>query len=138
MRDSRRISFPSPPSTGNGMAEGNGALVGYFSTQSPPTLVHLSHRFKSLKTPFGKRRCPGSLAVCPLQSREEVEVAGRQVGTVRGVIQALPTEGGNMVNCCCCRVGSHIIQDTRTPVSELLAPSPHYLRRHDVRTIHLY
>jgi hypothetical protein len=33
---------------------------------------------------------------CPLQSRGEVEVAGRQVGTVGGVFQALPTEGGNM------------------------------------------
>jgi hypothetical protein len=43
------------------------------------------------------------------QSREEVEVAGRQVGTVGGVVQALPTEGGNMVDRCCCRVGSRII-----------------------------
>jgi hypothetical protein len=34
----------------------------------------------------------------PLQSREEVEVIGRRVGTVRGVVQALPTEGGNMVD----------------------------------------
>jgi hypothetical protein len=47
------------------------------------------------------------------------------------VVQALPTEGDR----CCCRVGSRIIQHTRTPVSELLAPSPHHLRRHDVRTI---
>jgi hypothetical protein len=42
---------------------------------------------------------------CPLKSREEVEVAGRQVGTVEVVIQALPTEGRNMVDRCCCRVG---------------------------------
>jgi hypothetical protein len=28
---------------------------------------------------------------CPLQSREEVEVAGCQVGTVGGVVQALTT-----------------------------------------------
>jgi hypothetical protein len=28
------------------------------------------------------------------------------------VVQALPTEGGNMVDCCCCRVGYHIIQQT--------------------------
>jgi hypothetical protein len=34
--------------------------------------------------------------------------------------------------------GSRIIQHTRTPVSELLTPSPHHLRRHDVRTIHLH
>jgi hypothetical protein len=70
-----------------------------------------------------------------LQSREEVEVTGRQVGTVGGVVQVLPTEGGNMVDHCCCRVGSHIIQHTRTPVLELLAPSPHHMHRHDVRTI---
>jgi hypothetical protein len=54
------------------------------------------------------------------------------------VDQALPTEGGNMVNCCCCRVGSRIVQHTRTPVSELLAPSPHHLCQHDVRIIHLH
>jgi hypothetical protein len=54
------------------------------------------------------------------------------------VVQALPTEGGNMVDRCCYHVGSRIIQHTRTPVSELLAPSPHHLRRHDVRTIHLH
>jgi hypothetical protein len=46
--------------------------------------------------------------------------------------------GGNMVDHCCCRVGSRIIQHTRTPVSELLAPSLHHLRWHDVRTIHLH
>jgi hypothetical protein len=46
---------------------------------------------------------------CPLQSREEVEVAGRQVGTVGGVVQALPKESGNMVDRCCCRVGSRVI-----------------------------
>jgi hypothetical protein len=51
------------------------------------------------------------------------------------VVQAWPTEGGNMFDRCCCRVGSRTIQHTRTPVSELLAPSPHHLRRHDVRTI---
>jgi hypothetical protein len=56
---------------------------------------------------------------CPLQSREE-EVAGRQVGTVGGVVQALTTEGGNMVDRCCCRMGSRIIQYTCTLVSELL------------------
>jgi hypothetical protein len=54
------------------------------------------------------------------------------------VVQALPTEGGNMVDLCCCRVGSRIIQHTRTPVSELLAPSPHHLRRHDVKATHLH
>jgi hypothetical protein len=43
------------------------------------------------------------------------------------VVQALPTEGSNMVDTCCCRLGSHIIQHTRTSVSELLAPSPHHL-----------
>jgi hypothetical protein len=53
------------------------------------------------------------------------------------MVQVLPTEGGNMVDRCCCRVGSRIIQHTRTPVSELLAPSPHHLRGHDIRTIHL-
>jgi hypothetical protein len=37
---------------------------------------------------------------CSLQSREEVEAAERQVGTVGGVVQALPTEGGNMVDRC--------------------------------------
>jgi hypothetical protein len=42
-----------------------------------------------------------------------------------------------MVDRCCCRVGSHIIQHTCT-VSELLALSPHHLCRHDVRTIHLH
>jgi hypothetical protein len=46
---------------------------------------------------------------CPLRSREEVEVAGHQVGTVGGVIPALPTEGGNMVDRCCCCVGSCIV-----------------------------
>jgi hypothetical protein len=46
---------------------------------------------------------------CPLQSGEELEVAGRQVGTVRGVVQALSTEGGNMVDRCYCCVGSRII-----------------------------
>jgi hypothetical protein len=46
---------------------------------------------------------------CPLQSREEVEVAGRQVGTVGGVVQALPTECGNMVDRCRCCVGSRIV-----------------------------
>jgi hypothetical protein len=75
---------------------------------------------------------------CPLQSREEVDVIGRQVGTVGGIVQALSTEGGNMVERCCCRVVSRIIQHTRTPVSELLAPSPHHLRRHDARSIHLH
>jgi hypothetical protein len=44
------------------------------------------------------------------------------------VVQALPTEDVNMVDRCCCRVGSRIIQHTRTPVSELLAPSPHHMR----------
>jgi hypothetical protein len=43
-----------------------------------------------------------------------------------------------MVERCCCRVVSRIIQHTRTSVSELLAPSPHYLRRHDARNIHLH
>jgi hypothetical protein len=38
------------------------------------------------------------------------------------VVQALPTEGANMVDRCCCRVGSRIIQHTRTSASELLAP----------------
>jgi hypothetical protein len=51
-----------------------------------------------------------------------VEVAGRHVGTLEGVVQALSTEGGSMVDRC--RVGSHIVQHTSTPVSELLAPSP--------------
>jgi hypothetical protein len=73
---------------------------------------------------------------CPLQSREEMEVTGHQVGTVG--VQVLPTEGSNVVECCCCRVGSRIIQHTRTPISELLAPSPHHLLRHDIRTIHLH
>jgi hypothetical protein len=41
---------------------------------------------------------------CPLQSRE-VKVAERQVGTVGSVIQALPTEAGNMVDRCCYRGG---------------------------------
>jgi hypothetical protein len=63
---------------------------------------------------------------CPLQSREELEVAGRQVGTLWSVVQALPTEGGNMVDRCYCCVGSRIIQHIRTPVSELLATSPHH------------
>jgi hypothetical protein len=54
------------------------------------------------------------------------------------VVQALPTESGNMVGRYCCRVGSRIIQNTRTPALELLAQSPHYLRRHDVRTIHFH
>jgi hypothetical protein len=49
------------------------------------------------------------------------------------VVQALPTEGGNMVDRFCCHVGSRIIQHTRT-----LAPSPHHLCRHDVRIIHLH
>jgi hypothetical protein len=31
---------------------------------------------------------------CPLQSTEKVEVAGCQVGTVWGLVQVLPTEGG--------------------------------------------
>jgi hypothetical protein len=44
------------------------------------------------------------------------------------VVQALPTEGGNMIDCCCCHVGSCIIQHTHTLVSELLAPSLHHLR----------
>jgi hypothetical protein len=39
---------------------------------------------------------------CPLQSREEVEVTGHQVGTVGGVVLALPTEGGSIVDCCYC------------------------------------
>jgi hypothetical protein len=38
---------------------------------------------------------------CPLQSREEMEVVGRQVGIVGGVVQALPTEDGNIVDRCC-------------------------------------
>jgi hypothetical protein len=75
---------------------------------------------------------------CSLQSREEVEAAGRQVVTLGGVVQALPTEGDSVVDRCCCRVGSRIIQHTRTPVSELLPPSPYHLRRHDVRTIHVH
>jgi hypothetical protein len=54
------------------------------------------------------------------------------------VVQALPTEGCNMVDTWCCRVGSRIIQHTHIPVSELLAPSPHHLHRHDVRTLHLH
>jgi hypothetical protein len=41
---------------------------------------------------------------CPLQSREEVEVAGPQFGTVGGVVQVLPTKGGSMVDRCCCCV----------------------------------
>jgi hypothetical protein len=45
---------------------------------------------------------------CRLQSREEVEVAGRQVGTVGDVVQALPTEGVNVIDRCCCRVESRI------------------------------
>jgi hypothetical protein len=48
------------------------------------------------------------------------------------VVQALPTEGGNMVDRSCCRVGSRIIQHTRTNVSELLALSPHHTRPLDV------
>jgi hypothetical protein len=51
------------------------------------------------------------------------------------MVQTLPTKGGNMVDCYCCHVGSPIIQDTCTPISKLLAPSPYYLHRHDVRTI---
>jgi hypothetical protein len=65
-----------------------------------------------------------------------VEVAGRQVGTVGGVVQAVPTEGGKMLTVACCRVWSRIIQHTRTLVSsELLAPSLHHLHRYDVRNI---
>jgi hypothetical protein len=45
---------------------------------------------------------------CPLQILEEVEVAGPQVGTVEDAVQALPTESGNTVDRCCCRVGSRI------------------------------
>jgi hypothetical protein len=45
---------------------------------------------------------------CPLQSTE-VEVAGHQVGTVGGVVQALLTKGENMVDRCCCCVGTHIV-----------------------------
>jgi hypothetical protein len=54
------------------------------------------------------------------------------------VILALPAEGGSMINRWYCRVGSRTIQHTRTPVSELLAPSPHHLRRHDLRTRHFH
>jgi hypothetical protein len=72
---------------------------------------------------------------CPLQSREGVEVARRQVGTLGNVVQAIPTEDDNMVGRSCYRVGSRIIQHTRAPVLELLAPSPHHLYRHGVRTI---
>jgi hypothetical protein len=43
-----------------------------------------------------------------------------------------------MVDRCCCRVWSRIIQHTHTPVSELLATSPHHSRQDDVRTIHLH
>jgi hypothetical protein len=46
---------------------------------------------------------------CLLQSREEVEVTGRPVGTVGGMVWAPPTEGGNMVDCCCCCVGSRTV-----------------------------
>jgi hypothetical protein len=73
---------------------------------------------------------------CPLQSKEHVKVADHHVGTVGGVVQANTTEGGTTFDGCCCRVGPRIIQHTRTPVSELLAPSPHHLHRHDVRTMH--
>jgi hypothetical protein len=109
--------------------------------------MHLSHRFTSLKKVgiLGTDECPygcfdvfigGETAPfeCPLQSREEVEVAGRQVGNVGDVVQALSTAGGNMVDRSCCRVESSISQHPHTPVSELLAPPPHPLRRHDVRT----
>jgi hypothetical protein len=71
-----------------------------------------------LENSVGKSRCPGSVRLrrrlhwgetapfeCPLQIREEVDVAGRQVATVGGVVQTLPTEGGNMVDLYCCRVG---------------------------------
>jgi hypothetical protein len=54
------------------------------------------------------------------------------------VVQKLPTEDGNMVDRCCCTVGSRIIQHTSKPVSELPTPSPHHFRRHDVRIIHLH
>jgi hypothetical protein len=54
------------------------------------------------------------------------------------VAQALRTEGSNVVDRCCYHVGSRIIQYTPTTVSELLAPSQHHLRRHDVRTIRLH
>jgi hypothetical protein len=38
-----------------------------------------------------------------------VEVTGCQVRTVGGVVQALSTEGGNMVDCCCCHMGFRIV-----------------------------
>lgn len=48
---------------------------------------------------------------CLLQNREEVEVAGHQVGTVGQVVQALPAEGGGMTGHCCRHVWSHVIVD---------------------------
>jgi hypothetical protein len=35
-------------------------------------------------------------------------------------------------------VGSRFVQHTRTLVLELLAPSRHHLRPHDIRTMHLH
>jgi hypothetical protein len=80
--------------------------------------MHLSHLITSLKDPLlvkvGVLRPYGCFNVfiggetapfeCHLQSREEVEVAGHQVWTVEGVVQALPTEGDNMVDRFSCRV----------------------------------
>jgi hypothetical protein len=55
---------------------------------------------------------------CPLQSREKVEVAGRHVRTVGGVVQALPTEGDNMVDRCCCCVDSLIVKVVHPTTNE--------------------
>jgi hypothetical protein len=86
--------------------------------------MHLSHCFTSLKKVkvgvLGTDECPyGCLNIfiggetvpfeCPIQSREEVEDAGNQGRTAGGVIQALPTEGGNMVDRCYCHVRSCIV-----------------------------
>jgi hypothetical protein len=134
MRDRRKISVPSPSSAGNGMDEipmwaERGNSRSFFNTVPtdidafvPPSWVRTKCPYGCFNVFTGGETAPFE---CPLQSRDEVEVAGRQVGTVRDVVEALPTKGGKMVDCYYCRMESRIIQHTRTLVSELLVPPPH-------------
>jgi hypothetical protein len=69
---------------------------------------------------------------CPFQSREEVEVVGRQVGTVGGVVQALPTEWLTVA----AAVWGLTSFNTLVRPSRNFWHHSHHFRRYDVRTIH--
>jgi hypothetical protein len=145
-RDGRKISYRNLSSAGNGMNEihtdvGGTGIIRLNFNIVPTDIDAFVPQLQELEYPLlvkvgvlGPYGCfsvfiGGETAPfeCPTQNREEVKVTWGQVGTVGGVVQALPTEGGNMVDRCCCRVGSCIVVQKNDSRCEKARSLPHFL-----------